>query len=122
MSEGPSGDMERRSPSADSEAIGPRDDRGLLYQRGRDSVADHFEWRLRVLIENLEREVDAMRLRPLFGKASDESMEDRDERLVEYKRQGLGPREILLIDPAQGSVAAIVKAYARIDKAREDVA
>lgn len=121
ISEGPCGDLERRSPSADSEEIGPRDDRGLLFQPGRESVADHFEWRLRILVENFEREVDAVRLRPTFGNATEESTEDRDERLLEYKRQGLGPREILLIDPAQGSVAAIVKAYARIDKDREDV-
>lgn len=119
LSDGPAGDLERRSPSADSEDIGPRDDRGLLYQPGRESVADFFEWRLRVLVENFEREVDAMRLRPLFGSAADESMEDRDARLLEYQRQGLGPRDILLIDPAQGSIPAITKAYARLS-ARED--
>lgn len=115
-SEAQAGDLERRSPSADSEQAGPRDDRGLLFQPGKESVADFFEWRFRVLVESLEREVDAFKLRPFFGQATGESTEDRDARLLEYKRQGLSPREILLIDPAQGSIAAVVKAYARIAK------
>lgn len=119
MSEAPAGDLERRSPSADSEEIGPRDSRGLMFQPGNDSLADHFEWRFRVLIENFEREVDAVRLRPLVGAAGGESTEDRDARLLEYKDRGLSPREILLVDPAQGSVQAIVRAYARIEKAKE---
>jgi hypothetical protein len=38
---------------------------------------------------------------------------------LEYRRRGLGPRDILLLDPAQGSVAAILKAYTRIDKEKE---
>lgn len=118
VSEAPAGDLERRSPSADSEEIGPRDSRGLMFQPGHDSLADYFEWRFRVLIENFEREIDAVRLRPMVGAASGESTEDRDARLLEYKDRGLSPREILLIDPAQGSVQAIVRAYARIDKAK----
>lgn len=117
VSEAPAGDLERRSPSADSEEIGPRDSRGLMFQPGHDSLADYFEWRFRVLIENFERELDAARLRPVVGAASGESTEDRDARLIDYKDRGLSPREILLIDPAQGSVQAIVRAYARIDKA-----
>jgi hypothetical protein len=47
-------------------------------------------------------------------------MEERDKRLIEYRRQGLAPREILLIDPAQGGIAAVVKAYKRIDKPEEE--
>jgi hypothetical protein len=119
VSEAPAGDLERRSPSAESDEAGPRDSRGLMFQPGHDSLADYFEWRFRVLIENFEREVDAARLRPLVGVAGDESTEDRDARLLEYKTRGLSPREILLVDPAQGSVQAIVRAYARIQKAEE---
>lgn len=119
ISEAPSADLERRSPSADSDEAGPRDSRGLLFQPGNESLADYFEWRFRVLIENFEREVDAHRVSAVFGMAHGESTEDRDARLMEYRERGLGPRDILLVDPAQGSVAAIVKAYARMDKARE---
>ena len=120
ISEAPASNYERRSPSADSDDAGPRDSRGMLFQPGGDSLADHFTWRFRVLVESLEREVDAHHWAALTGGPDGESKEDRDARLLEYRRRGLGPRDILLLDPAQGSVAAILKAYARIDKEKED--
>ena len=120
ISEAPASNYERRSPSADSDDAGPRDSRGMLFQPGGDSLADHFTWRFRVLVESLEREVDAHHYAALTGGPHGESKEDRDARLLEYRRRGLGPRDILLLDPAQGSVAAILKAYARIDKEKED--
>lgn len=119
ISEAPASNYERRSPSADSDDAGPRDSRGLLFEPGEDSLADHFEWRFRVLIESLEREVDSRYWASLTGGQHGESTEDRDARLLEYRSRGLGPRDILLLDPAQGSVAAIMKAYARLDKAKE---
>lgn len=120
LSEAPAGDLERRSPSAESDDAGPRDMRGLMYQAGNETVADFFSWRLRILIENLEREVDAASLGSTSSGSVTESMEERDKRLIEYRRQGLAPREILLIDPAQGGIAAVVKAYKRIDKPEEE--
>ena len=120
LSEAPAGDLERRSPSAESDGAGPRDMRGLLYQAGNETVADFFSWRVRVLIENLEREVDAATTGSTSSGSVTESTEERDARLIEYRRQGLAPREILLIDPAQGGIAAVVKAYQRIDKPEEE--
>ncbi len=120
IAEAPASNYERRSPSADSDDAGPRDSRGMLFEPGGDSLADHFTWRFRVLVESLEREVDAHHWAALTGGPHGESMEDRDARLLEYRRRGLGPRDILLLDPAQGSVAAILKAYARIDKSKEN--
>lgn len=120
ISEAPASNYERRSPSADSDEAGPRDSRGLLFEPGNNSLADHFEWRFRVLVESLEREVDAHYWAALTGGPHGESTEDRDSRLLEYRKRGLGPRDILLLDPSQGSVAAIMKAYARLDKKEND--
>lgn len=115
MSDAPAAVLERQSPSAESEAALPRSSAGLMYEPGGESAFAHFEWRIRVLIQNFEREVDSFRIRPMFGEAGDETMEDRDKRLLAYRSRGLAPREIMLIDPAQGGVAAIMKAYGRID-------
>lgn len=115
MSNAPASVLERQSPSAEDENPLPRSADGLMYAPGTESPFTHFEWRLRVMIQNFEREVDCFRIRPLFGTAGDETTEDRDARLLEYRRRGLAPREILLLDPAQGGVAAIMKAYGRID-------
>ena len=115
MSSAPAATLERQSPNAESENPMPSSADGLMYSAGEENPFPHYEWRLRILIQNFEREVDSFRVRPVFGTAGDETTEDWDARLVEYRRRGLAPREILLLDPAQGGVAAIMKAYNRID-------
>ena len=107
--------MERGSKSAESNHLGPSGDRSLLYDPATESPHEAFRYRAQVLIELLEREVDAHRTAPVFGDATLETQEERDRRLLDYVERGLEPRVIDLLDPAQGGVRAIDRALRRLN-------
>lgn len=109
--------LERVSPSAEETAVGPHGDVSLLYEAGVQSPYEAFQYRAMVLIELLEREVDAHRSKPVFGDAALETQEERDRRLLGYVERGLDPKVIDLLDPAQGGQKAIRRALARLDEA-----
>jgi len=106
--------MERRARSAENMSIGPGGDPSLLYEPGKENPYDAFSFRATVLIELLEREVDAHRTAPVFGDAALETQEERDRRLLGYVERGLAPEVINLLDPAQGGVRAIRQALRRL--------
>ena len=107
--------IERTSPGAESNHFGPAGDRSLLYDPAKESPHEAFSYRAHVLIELLEREVDAHRTAPVFGDAVLETQEERDRRLLQYVERGLEPRVIDLLDPAQGGVKAIERALRRLN-------
>jgi hypothetical protein len=106
--------MERVSPSAEETATGPHGDVSLLYEPGVESPHEAFAYRATVLVELLEREVDAHRAKPVFGDAALETREERDRRLLGYIERGLDPKVIDLLDPAQGGREAIRRSLARL--------
>lgn len=108
--------MERRAPSAENVMVGPGGDPSLLYEPGKENPYDAFSFRATVLVELLEREVDAHRTAPVFGDAALETQEERDRRLLGYVERGLTPEVINLLDPAQGGVRAIRQALRRLDE------
>lgn len=102
------GGIERQSPSAEQEGIGaPSGDLSQLYAPGVEDPHSEFKYRATVLVELLEREVDAHRSSPIFGDATQETKEERDRRLLDFHKRGLPPEVIDLLDPAQGGVKAI---------------
>ena len=107
--------LERKSPSAEQLGVGPGADPSLLYEPGQQNPYDAFQYRATVLVEMLEREVDAHRTAPVFGDATLETQEERDRRLLSYVDRGLAPEVIDLLDPAQGGVKAIRQALRRLD-------
>jgi hypothetical protein len=107
--------MERRSPSAENLSIGPGADPSLLYEPVRENPYEAFSYRATVLVELLEREVDAHRTAPVFGDATLETQEERDRRLLGYVERGLNPEVIDILDPAQGGVKAIRQALRRLN-------
>ena len=106
--------IERTSPGAESNHFGPAGDRSLLYDPAKESPHEAFYYRATVLVELLEREVDAHRTAPVFGDAALETQEERDRRLLGYVERGLAPEVINLLDPAQGGVKAIRQALRRL--------
>lgn len=107
--------LERGSKSAESNHLGPSGDRSLLYDPASESPFEAFSYRAQVLIELLEREVDAHRTAPVFGDATLETREERDRRLMDYLERGLPVQVIDLLDPAQGGAKAIRRSLRRLN-------
>lgn len=108
--------LERQSPSAEPGGIGaPSGDPSCLYAPGVDDPDSAYRYRATVLIELLEREIDAFRTGPVFGDATQETQEERDRRLLDFRRKGLPVEVIDLLDPAQGGVKAIRLSLKRLE-------
>lgn len=83
----------------------------ILYGPETGSVLDVYGRRLRLIIESLEREVDAHALRPVGGRA--ETREEKDQRLIR-DFEGDPSYLVALIDPSMGSPRTIERARVRM--------
>lgn len=107
------------SPNADDEDL--RGTAGMLLEPGTDSAYVTYVRRFRILVEALEKEVDAQKygLSIVGVDPMAHSKEARDQRLVEWTREGLTPEEIHFLDAGQGSIRTI---HRQLERLREEEA
>lgn len=75
----------------------------LLYGKASGSVRAVYEKRLRILIEGLERELDAHRIRPVAADLQGEITEDIEARLIK-DFEGEPPSVVVFLDPSWSTV------------------
>lgn len=110
LSEAATANLSRRVSGGLPTSEAPERNTGLLSERDNDSIADAYGRRLRLMIEALEREVDAHHLRPVDKPR--ESREERDARIVR-DFPGLASHIVSFIDPSLGSPRSIERVRAR---------
>jgi hypothetical protein len=110
LSEAPTSNLDLRVSRGKSQGSAPPRIAGLLSEPESASVAEVYERRLRLMVEALEREVDAHVLRP-----TTQAKETREEKDVRLARDYVGfPSHIVsFIDPTLGSPRSIERARAR---------
>lgn len=110
LSEAPTASLDLRVSRSKSEGKEPPRMAGLLEEAVTDSVAGVYERRLRLMIEALEREVDAHKLRP-----TTRAKETREEKDVRLARDFVGypSHMVSFIDPSLGSPRSIERARVR---------
>ena len=119
LSEVGSPSLERQSRNAENEQVGPKDGTGLLLSPERDSAYNSFSRRVAILIRSLEAEVDTHKfgVGVVGADPNEQTIEERDRRLLKWTAEGLSPEEISFLDAGQGGVRAIKKALERLKDA-----
>lgn len=73
--------------------------KGLLYGKASGSVREVYERRLRILIEGLEHELDAHKIKPLVAELHGELTEEIEARLIR-DFEGEPPSVVIFLDPS----------------------
>lgn len=110
MANGATTSFAQRISGGKPESAPPPSADEILYGPEGGSVLDVYGRRLRLIIESLEREVDAHALRPVGG--DKESRDDKDRRLIR-DFEGDPSHLVALIDPSMGSPRTIERARVR---------
>src|SRR6266536_3130234 len=118
LSDASAASLDRISRGKNSSAP-PRSISGLLYGKADGSLREVYERRIRTLVEGLEYEIDAHKIRPLFADLSNEITEEIETRLIR-DFEGEGPQTVAYLDPAWSQVKNPVHAIrqARIKHGR----
>lgn len=77
-----------------------------------NSLYQHYERRLTLMVEALESEIDAERFRPSSAEAGRERCSDRDKRLIR-DFEGITSAEVAFIDRTFGSARSVERARVR---------
>lgn len=80
-----------------------------------NSLYDHYERRIRLMVEALEREVDAEKYRPASADMARESTKERDLRLIR-DFEGIHSLEVSFIDRSFGSQRSVERARVKCSR------
>lgn len=80
-----------------------------------NSLYDHYERRFRLMVEALEREVDAEKYRPASADMARESTKERDLRLIR-DFEGIHSLEVSFIDRSFGSQRSVERARVKCSR------
>lgn len=109
------------SPTVDAAPVGRESHRGTPGSSPpppQNSLYQHYERRLTLMVEALERELDAERFRPSSAEAGREGSRSRDERLIR-DFEGITSAEVAFIDRTFGSARSVERA--RVRKGRRPI-